>query len=151
MEPQEFASVRSEVARRPGLDGPGRRAALTEASDAWVQELFARACAATSQPMCLIAVGGYGRGDLTLGSDLDLVLLHSGDDAEAAAAADGLWYPIWDSGMALDHSVRTPAEARRVAADDMRALLGMLDLRVVAGDRSLADRVSADVMADWRA
>ena len=151
MEPQEFASVRNEVARRPGLDGPGRRAALTEATDAWVQELFSRACAATSQPMCLIAVGGYGRGDLTLGSDLDLVLLHSGDDAEAAAAADGLWYPIWDSGVALDHSVRTPADARRVAADDVRALLGMLDLRVLAGDRSLADRVSADVMADWRA
>ena len=78
MEPQEFASVRNEVARRPGLDGPGRRAALTEVTDAWVQELFPRACAATSQPMCLIAVGGYGRGDLTLGSDLDLVLLHSG-------------------------------------------------------------------------
>lgn len=151
MEPREFASMRIEVARRPGLDGPGRRAALAEVTDAWMQELFAQARASTAQPMCLVAVGGYGRRELTLGSDLDLVLLHSGDDAEAARAADLLWYPVWDSGVALDHSVRTIGEARRVAAEDVRALLGMLDLRVVAGEPELASRVSAEVLADWRA
>ena len=78
MEPREFASMRTEVARRPGLDGPGRRAALTGVTDAWLQELFAQARASTAQPMCLVAVGGYGRRELTLGSDLDLVLLHPG-------------------------------------------------------------------------
>ena len=40
MEPREFASMRNEVARRPGLDGPGRRAALTDLTDAWLQELL---------------------------------------------------------------------------------------------------------------
>lgn len=151
MEPREFASMRNEVVRRPGLDGPGRRAALTDATDAWLQELFAKAQELTAQPMCLVAVGGYGRRELTIGSDLDLVLLHGGDDAEAARAADLLWYPVWDSGVTLDHSVRTTEEARRVAGDDVRAMLGMLDLRVVAGDEELASRVSADVLADWRA
>lgn len=151
MEPREFASMRNEVVRRPGLDGPGRRAALTDATDAWLQELFAKAQESTAQPMCLVAVGGYGRRELTIGSDLDLVLLHGGDDAEAARAADLLWYPVWDSGVTLDHSVRTTEEARRVAGDDVRAMLGMLDLRVVAGDEELASRVSADVLADWRA
>jgi len=151
MEPREFASMRNEVARRPGLDGPGRRAALTDLTDAWLQELFVQARASAAQSMCLVAVGGYGRRELTLGSDLDLLLLHSGDDDEAARVADLLWYPVWDSGVPLDHSVRTPAEARRVAAEDLRAVLGMLDLRVIAGDGHLAERVSADVLADWRA
>jgi [protein-PII] uridylyltransferase len=151
MEPREFSSVRNEVARRPGLDGPGRRAALTELTDGWLVELFQRALSSTAQSMCLVAVGGYGRRELTLGSDLDLVLLHSGSGAVAAQVADLLWYPIWDSGVALDHSVRTTDEARSVAAEDVRALLGMLDLRVIAGDADLAARVSADVLADWRA
>lgn len=151
MEPREFASMRNEVARRPGLDGPGRRAALSDATDEWLRELFEPARASARQAMCLVAVGGYGRRELTLGSDLDLVLLHSGDDTEAAEAADLLWYPIWDSGVSLDHSVRTPAEARRVAADDIRAVLGLLDLRVVAGDADLAAQTSAEVLADWRA
>ena len=54
-----------------------------------------------------------------------------------ASLADRLWYPIWDAGVKLDHSVRTVPEARRVAADDLRALLGLLDLRHIAGDRAL--------------
>ena len=48
----------------------------------------------------------------------------SATPAAAAQVADRLWYPIWDAGIQLDHSVRTAAEARRVAADDLRALLG---------------------------
>ena len=58
MEAQEFTSSRQAIARRPGLDGPGRRAALTELSDDWLTELFTRADALVSQPFCLVAVGG---------------------------------------------------------------------------------------------
>lgn len=151
MEPQEFISARDEVARRPGLDGPGRRAALTALTDQWLGTLFQRAQVSVSQPMCLLAVGGYGRGELTMGSDLDLVLLHRTGEAEASRAAEALWYPVWDSGVRLDHSVRTASEARRVAASDVRAALGLLDARVVAGDPTLAEQVTSGVLADWRA
>ncbi len=151
MEAQEFTSSRQVIARRPGLDGPGRRAALTELSDAWLSELFSNAEGLVSQPFCLVAVGGYGRGELTIGSDLDVLLLHRSGADEAARAAEALWYPIWDSGVRLDHSVRTVSEARRVAAEDIKVLLGLLDARVIAGHAELVDQLSSAVLADWRA
>ena len=58
------------------------------------------------------------------GSDLDVLLLHSGRDragrGDIAAIAERVWYPVWDAGVRLDHSVRTLAEARKTAAEDAR-------------------------------
>ena len=147
----DFASVRSDLARRPGLDGPGRRAAMTASADEWLRELFAMAVGNSSSTFCLVAVGGYGRGDLALGSDLDLVLVHRAGAAEATQVADLLWYPVWDSGVRLDHSVRTVAEARRMASDDLKVVLGMVDSRVVAGNPELGAGLSQAVLSDWRA
>jgi len=148
---QAFASARDEIARRPGLSGPGRRAALTELTDDWLSGLFTEAVSTSADPFCLVAVGGYGRGELTLGSDLDLLLLHKAGPQDATRVAEALWYPIWDSGVRLDHSVRTVSEARRMASDDVKVLLGMMDARVVAGDPSLHAQMRDAVMADWRA
>ncbi|NEB65796.1 hypothetical protein G3I39_01730, partial [Streptomyces fulvissimus] len=69
--------------------------------------------------LALVAVGGYGRGELSPRSDLDLLLLHDGSTPAAAIArvADRIWYPVWDLGLDLDHSVRTLAETRRTADD----------------------------------
>jgi [protein-PII] uridylyltransferase len=136
---------------RPGLSGPGRRRALTELTDGWLTELFA-AAGGDELGGALIAVGGYGRGELSPGSDLDLVLLRPGSasQTEAAQTASAIWYPIWDSGLKLDHSLRTVPEARRVAADDLRALLGMLDLRHIAGDEALSASLRTAALADWR-
>ena len=147
----DFASLRSDLARRPGLDGPGRRAAMTASADEWLRELFEGAAGNSSAAFCLVAVGSYGRGDLALGSDLDLVLVHRAGAAEATRVADLLWYPVWDSGVRLDHSVRTVAEARRMASDDLKVLLGMVDSRVVAGNPELAAGLSQAVLSDWRA
>ena len=88
MEAQEFASTRQAIARRPGLDGPGRRAALTQLSDEWLGELFHKADGLVTQPFCLVAVGGYGRGELTVGSDLDVLLLHK------SGPQTGAWLPM---------------------------------------------------------
>ncbi|CAM5372413.1 Bifunctional uridylyltransferase/uridylyl-removing enzyme [Streptomyces fumanus] len=79
--------------------------------------------------MALVAVGGYGRAELSPRSDLDLLLLHDGgDDKAVAALADRLWYPVWDLGLALDHAVRTPARpgGRRART---QVHLGLLDAR----------------------
>ena len=90
-----------------------------------------------------MAVGGLGRREPAPYSDLDLVLLHDGKVADLSAVADGIWYPIWDSGVSLDHSVRTPNQALAVAKDDLKALLGLLDIRHIAGDAGLTGRVRA--------
>ncbi|MFD5348711.1 [protein-PII] uridylyltransferase, partial [Streptomyces anulatus] len=100
----------------------------------------------------LVAVGGYGRGELSPRSDLDLLLLHDGsaDAAALAALADSVWYPVWDLGLALDHSVRTPGEARKTAGEDLKVQLGLLDARPVAGDLGLVASLRTAILADWR-
>src|SRR4029079_9020286 len=101
----------------------------------------------------LVAVGGYGRGDLAPGSDLDLLLLHPANApaSDVTAVADGLWYPVWDAGLRLDHAVRAPAEARRLAAQDLKVVLGLLDSRTVVGDEALTKQMRDSVLGDWRA
>lgn len=67
-----------------------------------------------------------------------------------AALADRIWYPVWDLGLALDHSVRTPAEARKTAGEDLKVQLGLLDARHIAGDLGLTAGLRTAVLADWR-
>ena len=101
--------------------------------------------------LALVAVGGLGRREPVPHSDLDLVLLHRGVRGDVAAVADAIWYPIWDARVGLDHSVRTVAEAVEVARSDLKAALGMLDLRHIAGDVSLSGLLRESVLHTWRA
>jgi [protein-PII] uridylyltransferase len=146
-----ITTARAELLRRPDLVGSGRRMALTDATDAWLAALFAEAAPHGSARAALIAVGGHGRKELAPGSDIDIVLVHRSSDAQAATLAERMWYPIWDAGLQLDHSVRTVAETRRIAATDMKALLGLLDARLIAGDISIAQDVRDAILSDWRA
>ncbi|MFD6426653.1 [protein-PII] uridylyltransferase, partial [Streptomyces sp. NPDC060198] len=133
--------------------GPPRRSALAGLTDDWLNGLFTAATEhAGVRGAALVAVGGYGRGELSPRSDLDLVLLHDGsaDAGAVSALADRIWYPVWDLGLALDHSVRTPAEARKAAGDDLKVHLGLLDARAVAGDVGLVTALRTHVLADWR-
>lgn len=143
-------AAREELIGRPGPFGPGRRAALTAATDGWLRTLFDAAAPGT-RDVALIAVGSHGRAELAPGSDLDLVLVHRGDGDLAGGIAERIWYPVWDSGLRLDHSVRSVAEARRLASTDLKVLLGLLDARVIAGDEALRDQLVGSVLADWRA
>src|SRR4051794_41246210 len=67
--------------------------------------------------LALVAVGSLGRREPAPHGDLDLVLVHDGR-LEIAGLADAVWYPIWDAGMRLDHSVRAVPEAVAVASID---------------------------------
>jgi len=127
------------------LCGSALRQALTSLYDGWL-------AAALGEPgpgVALVAVGALGRKDPTPGSDLDLVLVHDGS-RDIAKLADQLWYPIWDSGVELDHSVRTVAEAAAVAREDLKAALGLLDARFLAGDASLGQQLLSATRASWR-
>ncbi|MGI5411547.1 [protein-PII] uridylyltransferase [Streptomyces chartreusis] len=148
--PSGYAAARLRLLTKEARSGPPRRAALAELTDEWLTGLFA-AGAEGLRGVSLVAVGGYGRGELSPRSDLDLLLLHDGGDSKAVAAlADRIWYPVWDLGLALDHSVRTPAEARRTAGEDLKVQLGLLDARHIAGDLGLTAGLRTSVLADWR-
>jgi [protein-PII] uridylyltransferase len=128
--------------------GPGAlRAALVDLHDFWLASQAA--AIGLTDRAALVAVGALGRRELAPWSDLDLVLLHDGR-ADVARLAERLWYPLWDAGIGLDHSVRTPGEAVQVAATDLRAALGLLEARHIAGDRALSDRVRTAVRHAWR-
>ncbi|MFJ4003198.1 [protein-PII] uridylyltransferase [Streptomyces sp. NPDC090023] len=148
--PSGYAAARLHLLTEGARSGPPRRTALAELTDDWLTGLFT-AAAPAAKGISLIAVGGYGRGELSPRSDLDLLLLHDGSDPTAVAAlADRLWYPVWDLGISLDHSVRTPAEARKTAGDDLKVQLGLLDARHLAGDLGLTAGLRTAILADWR-
>ena len=128
------------------LTGAPLRAALVELYDGWLAGLLGE----PGPGLALVAVGGLGRREVAPGSDLDLLLVHAGRP-DVAAVADALWYPVWDSGVGLDHSVRTVDEALAVTADDLKAALGLLDARHVAGDAALSAALLSRTRAAWRA
>lgn len=148
--PSGYAAARLRLLQEGAQSGPPRRAALAELTDEWLTGLFSSG-AEGLRGVSLVAVGGYGRGELSPRSDLDLLLLHDGaDSGTVAALADRIWYPVWDLGLALDHSVRTPGEARKTAGDDLKVQLGLLDARHIAGDLGLTAGLRTAVLADWR-
>ncbi|SNU00560.1 [protein-PII] uridylyltransferase [Ruaniaceae bacterium KH17] len=133
-------------------DGEEYRHQLADLVDGALAELFAQACertGMTGEGVALAVVGSLGRRDAGPASDLDCVLIHDGRD-DIADFANALWYPIWDAGLRLDHSVRTLAECRRIASADLPAALGILDLRHVVGDETVSLRAQSAVLADWR-
>ncbi|MFF7638165.1 [protein-PII] uridylyltransferase [Kitasatospora sp. NPDC008050] len=147
LEPVDYQAARAALFADPVLTGRERRTALAALTDRWLTGLLA-AAGGGMDGVALVAVGGYGRGELSPRSDLDVLLLHDG--APVGPLADRLWYPVWDSGVGLDHSVRKPTEARAVAAADLKAQLGLLDARHLAGDASLTATLRSAVLADWR-
>jgi [protein-PII] uridylyltransferase len=132
-----------------------RRQRAAEA-DSLVQGVFASAIERVNggswHGLALVAVGGYGRAELSPASDLDIVLLHDPaiDDERIREIADAIWYPLWEQGVALDHSVRDTVQMRQAAQEDYRAATGMLDARHVAGDSAIVLTLRAEVLADWR-
>ncbi|MER7398303.1 [protein-PII] uridylyltransferase [Streptomyces sp. NPDC000151] len=149
----DYPAARLRLLQDDTTTGPDRRAALARLTDTWLAGLFERAAAQSGVTgAALVAVGGYGRGELSPRSDLDLLLLHDGKASpqEVATLADHLWYPLWDLGLDLDHSVRTLAEARRTARDDLKAQLGLLDSRHLAGSPDLTTALRTASFADWR-
>ena len=131
--------------------GAAARMARTVERDHWLTGL-ASVAGLERIGGALVAVGSYGRGELAPQSDLDVLLLHPNSAAPEVVAdvANAIWYPIWDAGIALDHSVRTLPEARRMAAADAKVMLGLLDARCIAGDVVLVEQVRSAILADWR-
>ncbi|MBW4716674.1 [protein-PII] uridylyltransferase [Saccharothrix obliqua] len=157
MRDEEAAAADDLVRARDRLLAPGPhrrtgrslRAALVDLHEFWLVGHAARS-GVVAGGLALVAVGGLGRRELVPYSDLDLVLVHDGR-AGVEAVAERLWYPLWNSGIGLDHSVRTVGEALRVAADDLRTALGLLELRHVAGDPEISGRLAAGARQAWRA
>ncbi len=116
--------------------------------DAWIAELWAEV-APGSSGVALIATGGYGRAELCPQSDLDLLLLTT-STSQGEALASRLWYPIWDQGLKLGHSVRTLNQALELSRDDLDTATALLAVRHLCGDPSLTEDLREGALVQWR-
>jgi [protein-PII] uridylyltransferase len=100
----------------------------------------------------LIAIGGYGRGELNPHSDIDIMFLCSGD-ADRQCSTE-LLYMLWDAGMDLSYSVRTVKECVSLARQDSKIRTSLLESRLIAGEpalyHSFLNAMESDVF-HWRA
>ena len=132
--------MRARRAARPGR-GHHHAAELADATDLLVRGLCARAQrSAVGERFAVIAVGGYGRGELAPFSDIDLLFVTEARPREATQAGiSQMLHALWDLGLKVGHSVRTPDEVVRQAKADLTIRTAMLDARHVAGDKRLAE------------
>ncbi len=130
--------------------GGGREicARRAELIDVLLQYVFDAAATAARRngtaklPLALIALGGYGRGELNPFSDIDVMLLHhqgkKGISPHLEEMVQQVLYLLWDSGFKVGHSTRSIKEALAQANQDMRTKTAMLESRFLAGDAELA-------------
>ena len=124
---------------------------LAAATDRWIAALAARAIAEQPGPprLALMAVGGYGRGELSPQSDIDLILIHESRSSQIEAVASAIWYPIWDAGLKLGHAVRTIDEHLALAKTDLDTATALLTARPLAGDPKLGQRIVESGTSNW--
>ena len=118
-------------------------------SRAWVVEqlllLAWKQLVPFTEHVSMVAVGGYGRGELHPGSDIDLMIL-LGDDIDKALIKneiEAFIQLLWDAGFYLGHSVRTVSECAEDAADDVVTATTFMESRLLAGSMDLLDEMLA--------
>lgn len=98
-----------------------------------------------AQGIALVAVGGYGRGELLPYSDIDLLVLHTPEAlAEHRSRLEPFFTFLWDIGLEVGSSVRTVEECARIAAEDLTVITNLLESRLLTGDATL----HADLLRD---
>ncbi|HYR96724.1 MAG TPA: [protein-PII] uridylyltransferase, partial [Candidatus Binatus sp.] len=142
-----LARVRAEVRERhdAGAGGLELVAAYTDAVDRLVRFLFASARThfasrfpRLNQQCSVIAQGGYGRGELNPGSDIDLLFLYPWKvNPYIETVAEVILYALWDAGLAVGHALRNIRECGRLAARDLKVKTSLLDARYLCGDEPL--------------
>ena len=123
--------------------------------DVLIQTLFkwaiyvAQESMGITKPMSILATGGYGRGELSPLSDIDLMFLYprssmgkSLDNLKEIMTREIL-YPLWDAGLKVGHASREIQEALSESQKDIRNKNSMLDARFVSGDRKISKKFLA--------
>ncbi len=116
-----------------------------------VDDLLARLWQAhvTDGAAALVAVGGYGRGELHPCSDVDIMVLTGDELTESGEQAIGAFLTaLWDTGLDIGHSVRSVAECRQQAEADITVATTLMESRLLDGEPSLYARMQAAVGPD---
>jgi [protein-PII] uridylyltransferase len=146
-----LSAGREEVRRRFEQDGSGGAAVcaantyLTDQivrvlHDAVSGHLFGRPSRTTGDQLCVLAVGGYGRGEMLPFSDVDLLfLLPYRSTPRTEKVVESILYILWDLGLKVGHATRSIDECLRQARADLTIRTAMLEARYIWGERPLFD------------
>ena len=151
MKPVDAATikrVRSALVADEALAGRGLARRLSQHTDSWFESLAGELPA----EWAVIATGGYVRGVLAPGSDIDVVLLHPPKAKESLVKemAEALWYPLWDAGLKLSPAVHSVKSLLQLAGDDLDTATSVLTVRPLAGDPHVAAEVQRAALEQWR-
>src|SRR2546428_4625556 len=109
-----------------------------------IKHLYPAQNPSESEHMAIVATGGYGRGLLAPGSDIDLLfLLPYKQTAWGESVAEAILYCLWDLGLKVGHATRSIDECIRQAKADMTIRTAVLESRYLVGDRKLYDELVA--------
>ncbi len=115
--------------------------------DRLIKTLYARVfsesknSASVATSLALFALGGYGREELNLFSDIDLLFLYEGKSpSQLEHVVKNMLYPLWDAKLEVGYAARTLKTCAKVMQEDIRAMSSMLDARFLAGDRRLGEK-----------
>ena len=151
---------RAEIARRLALrPTQGREAAASYACltdqllrlifDFTVERLYPLNNPTSAERISLIAVGGYGRGEMAPQSDIDIAFIFPYKQTGwSEQVVESMLYTLWDLGLKVGHSSRSLDEMVRMAKEDLTIRTAMLESRYVWGDEVLYDEASARFAAD---
>src|SRR5438034_3918481 len=150
----ELAQGRAAAERLLIADRHGRRCAerLSAMQDEIIRilfefagsELYPSRVPSEAEHMAVVATGGYGRGVLAPGSDIDLLfLLPYKQTAWGESVAETILYCLWDMGLKVGHATRSVNECIRAAKADMTIRTALLEARYLLGDRKLYDELIA--------
>ena len=148
---QKFLKIEDHRLRLRHQAGGGGRdicALRVEMVDVLLRQVFSGASAAAERekntalsPMTMIALGGYGRGELNPCSDVDLMFLHSQSADKVSPfvtqTVEQILYLLWDIGFKIGHSTRSIREAILQANEDTLTKTAMLESRYLFGDTEL--------------
>ena len=131
------ALAQIEAEHQAGADGQTVARRIAEAMDAVVLSIYRSATPQTTGPHALVALGGYGRGEMAPHSDVDLLFLFAKSQDKVPQVVAGVFNPLWDLGFEVGHSSRTLDDVVRAVREDLESRTAMMDGRFLAGDAAL--------------
>jgi len=151
MQPVDAATIkrmRTHLVGDPDLAGRTLARRLSQQADAWLYSLGFD----LPPGWAVMATGGYARGVLCPGSDIDVMLVHpvKAHDSDVRAVAEKLWYPLWDGGLKLSPATHSSKTLMALVAGDLETATAVLKVRCLAGDRQVAAEMQQNALELWR-
>ena len=126
------------ASHKAGSDGCQTAGRIAAVVDAVVLSAYRSVTGGLKTPRhALVALGGYGRGEMAPFSDIDLLFLFAKSKEKEKEFISSVLNPLWDMGFDVGHSSRTAREAEQMTREDLESCTAMLDSRLLAGDQEL--------------